>query len=214
MAPALKTQGKPRGVGTLPKAKKAQKQVTVDLLDFKEPLVRWCEENGISTSKVIRRLVAEFLKLSPETLRGNAAAAILAQLPSSGLTVAEGESERRSVKKSVFVRLTPSEYEQAIAVSNSDQFSLQRWFVAALRARLTKDPQFGQRELEVLARSNKELWAVGRDLNKIAKALSGGADVPVSFRVDLIEDIERVIKAHTQHVSALTAASYERWRIE
>jgi hypothetical protein len=48
----------------------------------------------------------------------------------------------------------------------------QQWIIALVRARLTDKPQFGTREIETLGESNRQLLAIGRNLNQIAHALN------------------------------------------
>jgi hypothetical protein len=83
-----------------------------------------------------------------------------------------------------------------------------------IRARLTGTAQYGQRELELLDRSNMRLLAIGRNLNQVAKALNASPADYSLYRVELIEDLQKTIKEHTRTVSDAIAANVNRWRIE
>lgn len=80
------------------------------------------------------------------------------------------------------------------------------------KAGLTKEPQFGMREIDALGESNYQLLAIGRNLNQIAKRLNeGGKGGPT---VGAIEQLRAGIKAHTDQVSRAMRASLERWDLE
>lgn len=111
------------------------------------------------------------------------------------------------------IKLTPSEYRVASAIAKRDGFALPRWIVGLIRSRLTSTPQFGQQELEVLARSNLNLLAIGRNLNQVAKALNVAKADRGVYRVELIEQIWEMVKEHAAHVAVAIAANTERWRI-
>ena len=80
------------------------------------------------------------------------------------------------------------------------------------RATLTRQPQFGMRELDALGESNYQLLAIGRNLNQIAKRLNEG--LPETVTVQHIEKLRKVIEQHTEVVSKAMRASLERWSVE
>ena len=84
---------------------------------------------------------------------------------------------------------------------------------ALLRAHLTRQPQFGGRELEALIQSNTQLRYIGRNLNQVAKGLNATPHERLVFKVESIERLEEAIKVHTDVVSRLLADNVERWRI-
>lgn len=213
------------------KAVKQPGQVVVDLLDYREPLDAWCAQFGATRSKVIRRLVADFLALAAgRTSEEQAAVAavikskyqpadvalILAELPQCNYSVVPNDKEDGQERQRCSINLTPSEYEKATEVTaNVDGFSLPRWFAAALRARLTGQPQFGEAELKALAESNRALWSIARDVNLIARAVQGQQrDAFMQLDAEKIDSLVAFIKEHTEQVGMQMAASYERWRIE
>jgi predicted DNA-binding protein len=115
-------------------------------------------------------------------------------------------------KKRFEILLTPSEKAGLLERAALDGSSPRRWVVAALRAGLTKEPQFGMREIDALGESNYQLLAIGRNLNQIAKRLNeGGKGGPA---VETIELLRATIKAHTDQVSRAMRASLERWDLE
>lgn len=124
--------------------------------------------------------------------------------------VNEARSEEK--KKRFEILLTPTERDALIERAAHDGSSPRRWVVAAVRARLTKEPQFGMREIDALGESNYQLLAIGRNLNQIAKRLNeGGKGGPT---IDVIEALRSTIWAHTDQVNRAMRASLERWDVE
>jgi hypothetical protein len=121
------------------------------------------------------------------------------------------EARSTEKKKRFEILLTPSEKAALIERAGRDGSSPRRWVVAALRSGLTKEPQFGMREVEALGESNYQLLAIGRNLNQIAKRLNeGGKGGPT---VEAIEQLRSTIKAHTDQVNKAIRASLERWDV-
>ena len=82
-----------------------------------------------------------------------------------------------------------------------------------MRSQLTREPEFGDRELEALIQSTTQLRYLGRNLNQVAKGLNTTPSERLRFKVDLIERLETAIENHTNAVSRLLAANVERWRL-
>jgi len=110
------------------------------------------------------------------------------------------------------ILLTQSEKAALLERSNLERCSQRRWIVDAIRAGLTKEPQFGMTEIDALGESNYQLLSIGRNLNQMARKLNEGHREPVA--VKLIEGLSTIIDKHTDIVSAALRASLERWNIE
>ena len=87
------------------------------------------------------------------------------------------------------------------------------WIRSLLRSYLTGKSQLGEHELEALIQSTTQLRYIGRNLNQVAKGLNASPHERLIYRVELIEELEGAIKAHTDAVSRVLAANVERWRI-
>ena len=109
------------------------------------------------------------------------------------------------------IRLTKSELDRAEAIAAREGFSLSRWIVALIKARLDKTPQLGQRELEALARSNLQMLAIGRNLNQLARAANNGIHIGTSGR-DVIEALRAAVTRHASDVAGVMTANTSRWR--
>lgn len=111
------------------------------------------------------------------------------------------------------ILMTKSEKAAVLERSNIERCSQRRWIIDAIRAGLTREPQFGMKEIEALGESNYQLLAIGRNLNQIARALNEGRIDQYSNTAKSIEQLKLQIAEHTETVSAAIRASLERWNI-
>ncbi|TCV82716.1 plasmid mobilization relaxosome protein MobC [Sulfurirhabdus autotrophica] len=96
--------------------------------------------------------------------------------------------------------------------------SVREWLVALARSRILPEvPQFSTKEIQVLYASNRELWAIGRNLNQIAHAINldikqtGRLESSVS-RLKELDELKAAIDIHTSHVMKVCNASLDRWK--
>ena len=115
-------------------------------------------------------------------------------------------------KSRLEVRLTPSEKAAVLELAEAEGCSPQQWVINAVRATISRQPQFGMRELDALGESNYQLLAIGRNLNQIAKRLNEG--LPETVEAQQIQRLRKTIEKHTEVVSKAMRASLERWSIE
>lgn len=181
--------------------KKRDSRLTVDLLAYKQPWLDWCQAQNLSPSDAFRKVVARLVSSKAHPIE---------QLDTR--QIEKGLPEKPSHRKEI--SLTESELKLVEALAAKEGFSVSKWIVALVRARLTGTPQFGQTELELLARSNLQLLAIGRNLNQVAKALNTSPHDHSVYRIEMIEVLAADIKAHTKVVSDAMSANLERWRIK
>lgn len=181
-----------------PKSKPRPTMIAVDLLGYKEPFLALCRKQGISPSQAFRQIAAKLTATSPAA----------ASTPTVLYEVAERPVRCHKVA------LTPSEDAKLEEFAKMEGFSSPKWLVALVRARIAAAPQFGQQEIEVLARSNKQLLAIGRNLNQIARTLNANPQGGMQLQPELVAELNAHIRDHTRKVSALVTANIERWRIE
>lgn len=169
-------------------------RINVDLQGFKQPWLDYCKERGVTPSEAFRQIVAK-------------------------LTAAKGDepdprpatdAENTRIRKEV--RLTKDELRRVAAIAMREGFSLSRWIVALINARLDATPQLGQHELEGLARSNLQMLAIGRNLNQLAKAANQGRPLPSPTPIALLDEIQAAIHQHTGEVARVMSANIARWR--
>lgn len=169
-------------------------RINVDLGAYKQAWLDYCKAHSTTPSEAFRRIVAKV----------TAGAA-------SEPAPARKEQKQSSQKVRREIRLTRSELTRAEAIARHEGFSLTRWIVALINSRLDKTPQLGQRELEVLARSNLQMLAIGRNLNQLARAANSGIHVGTSGR-DVIEALRAAVMRHASDVAGVMTANTSRWR--
>ena len=110
------------------------------------------------------------------------------------------------------ILLTKSEKAAVQERANLEHCSQRRWIIDAIRAGLTREPQFGMKEIDALGESNYQLLAIGRNLNQVAKAMNENRQNSVT--IESIERLRGIIDVHTNKVSTAIRSSLERWNIE
>jgi hypothetical protein len=180
------------------KTAKRTTTITVDLGELKAPWQAWCDQQGVTPSQAFRQVLRKALDRTST------------QAPVSRRRVVP-KRERATAR--LEVHLTTSELAGLKTVAGHEGYVPTKWVVAMIRTKLTGQPHVGQPELERLARSNQQLLALGRNLNQIAKVLNTSPENRSAFRVDLITELSRVIRAHTDKVSDVLRGTVERWQL-
>lgn len=179
---------------------KQSRSINVHLgADLKTRWVEHCKANGIATGAVLKAAIeAELAKADAEQVVKTFKQA--------------GEVAPKEPKVRFEILLTQSEKNAVRERANLERCSQRRWVIDAVRAGLTKEPQFGIGEIEALGESNYQLLAIGRNLNQVAKAMHEGRRDSVT--VDSIHRLTGIIDKHTEAVAAAIRASLERWNLE
>jgi len=115
--------------------------------------------------------------------------------------------------RQVGFRLTPSEYAALATRARAEGYSPTHWLIALLRVQLTRQPWLADPERQAVAHSTKQLLALGRNLNQIARALNRAPAQQAAVRLELLTDLSTRIQAHVDQITALTRASLERWAL-
>lgn len=160
--------------------------------ELKNAWVERCREKGISPQQEVKRMILESM------LESHDRAKVLVDMPDT------------LKKKRVEIRLTSSEYK-AIE-QRTEGGSVQTWIINSVRASLTNAPHFSMDATKALWSSSRELRAIGRNLNQIAKALNAGE--PASLSTEKISALSDVIYDHTRKVSKVVSSGVNRWVIK
>jgi hypothetical protein len=169
-------------------------KLTVDLGDLKPAWLAYCAANKLTASTALRQVVRRLVER--------------AGLVSAPAPV---EPEEDADKRRVSVRLLPREMAEVQTRAEAEGFSVPAWIVSLIRAQMTQDPQFGQRELEALAESNHQLLAIGRNLNQIARHLNAQPEKLDDYRPEVIEELAAMVKEHTRKVAEAMQTTVDRW---
>ena len=182
-----------------PKTPKSSQYLDVYLGALKEPWGAYCATLGKKPGAAIKEAIEQQLAKAEKA-------------PEAKTYQQTGEAPDGEVKVRFEILLTPSEKAAIQERAELERCSQRRWVVDAIRAGLTREPQFGMKEIEALGESNYQLLSIGRNLNQVAKAMNEGRRDSVT--IESIERLRQIIDAHTDKVSGAIRASLERWNIE
>lgn len=173
--------------------------ITVDLGELKAPWQAWCQNHGVTPSHALRQVVRQ-------ALDGRATQSAPPRL----------QITRRRERATARMKLnvTPSELAALRTCARQEGYQPTAWVVAMIRTKLTGEPHVGQPELAALTRSNQQLLALGRNLNQIAKVLNTAPQNRAAFRVEVITELARVIRTHTDRVSDVLRGTVARWSLQ
>jgi hypothetical protein len=173
-------------------------RLRIELGALKPRWDQWCARHSLTPAEGARQLI--FAAVLDDAAQPDAA-------PESSVpwTVAGEHRER------VEIRLTTTELTAVAQRAAASGFNANRWIVALIRAHLTGEPQFGEREMMLLAASNQRLASIGRLLGCIAR---DGARV--AGRTDAVDPqqlaaMKKELDAHLRAVAALVRANLDRW---
>lgn len=85
------------------------------------------------------------------------------------------------------------------------------WLVGLVRAVLFREPTFSSEEMEVLRESNRELAAIGRNLNQIARGINVDFREGERIKRAEIQSLAEQLADHREIVSRLIDKSLNRW---
>ncbi len=153
---------------------------------------QFCKDSGISQSNMLRMMIN---KVTPEA--GN-----------------DGEINELKTDR-VSVRLTKhclqKVQQQAIA---EGYLSQSNWVRASIMANLYREPVLTDEEMKVLRESNRQLAALGRNLNQIARVLNIDFRHSDKITREMIEILDNKIADHKSMVNELINKNCRRWELE
>lgn len=180
-------------------AKSRTTTISADLGDLKAPWLAWCQAHQVTPSVALRQIL------------GRAIGGVSAQSARPRTVV---RNRREKAAQRMKLHLTASELAGLNTLAAEEGYRPTQWVVAMIRTKLTGQPHVGQPELERLTRSNQQLLALGRNLNQIAKVLNTSPQNRDAFRVEVITELSRLIRAHTDKVSDVLRGTVERWHLQ
>lgn len=157
----------------------------------KETFRAFCRGHGISPSAMVRLLIS---KVCPDISAGEL-------------------SEKIATRQNNQMLLTwhDRDWLALDKVAKENGISRQQWIRRKIRATIHKTIPLSPSEIRTLDDSCKELSAIGRNLNQIAKRLneSGGADNQMTLAY--IQNFAKLVEQHTDKVGAAMRAANGRY---
>ena len=157
-----------------------------------------CRQQSVKPSTALRQVVVHLLNRN--SLQSTSAS-----------EVADQPDQTRT---RIEIKLTDSELLKIESIAKEAGYSRNMWVAYLVRSHLTKAPQWGMRELEVLAESSSQLLHIGRNLNQIARALNTSLDASDTLKAEAVKQLADSIESHTKMVAGLISANVHRWRLE
>lgn len=122
----------------------------------------------------------------------------------------KGLEEPRTGK--VTIRLSPDDVQRMTARAKAEGFpSRTTWLTNLAMATLSKEPVLTDAEINSLRESNRELAAIGRNLNQIARVLNVEFRESDRLNREAIEALSSRIEEHKDMVAQLLDRNLNRW---
>jgi predicted DNA binding CopG/RHH family protein len=137
---------------------------------------------------------------------------VLNSLGENGSTVAPVDPDpKKSDTKRMTIRLARFLTEAVKLRAKSKSMAPSRWISALVQSNILKQPVMGDIELQGLRTSNRELAAIGRNINQIAKALNETFHERERVRLDRLAELGRAIEGNRLAIQSLVRASQNTW---
>ncbi len=117
----------------------------------------------------------------------------------------ESKTERMTIRMPRFLM------NGAKARAASKGMTPSRWISALVQSNILKQPVMDDAELQGLRASNRELAAIGRNLNQIAKALNEAFHETERVRLDRLAELSRAVEGNRMAIQSLVRASQNTW---
>lgn len=163
---------------------------------LKRAFKRRAKAKGLSESELLRRIVLQELGADSEIHEP-----------------ATGEGEDATLKR-MTVRIPAFLEKPMDRRATQKGMKASRWVSALVQSNLMADPVSTDREVEVLRAVNRELAAVGRNVNQIAKHLNTAFYENERVNLDALARTPKLIEAVQLAVRRLVRASKQGWAVD
>jgi hypothetical protein len=163
--------------------------------ELKEAFVKAAKAHGNTESGLLGLLVGTFLKRNPA-------------LPDQS---ADDECETKTDR--VTVRFTRNEGRELHRLASARGLKRSAYLGGLFRAQATREPYFSEDEIGALREANRQLAAIGRNVNQIAKALNTSLDQADIAKAFEYGQMKALLDEHRQEVKALIRANLKSWGV-
>ncbi|EJE4183758.1 plasmid mobilization relaxosome protein MobC [Vibrio parahaemolyticus] len=156
---------------------------------------KFCESNGTTESEMIRMMIS---RVSDGIIQEDAQ---------------NSKSEPKSGK--ITIRLSASNQNKLTKRARLEGYpNRTKWTTAMVLAALHREPVLSEDEIATLRESNRELAAIGRNLNQIARALNIEFRKGDQVKMEAVEALADRIAQHKDSVAMLINRNMKRWSDE
>ena len=89
-----------------------------------------------------------------------------------------------------------------------------RWMVALVQSNVTADPVLSERELHELEESSRQLAAIGRNINQVARAINAAPHEVDRLKADQLEYLGASISRAKAGMFNIIRSSRNAWRVD
>lgn len=178
------------GVAMLKNARR-QTICTAATLEEKNAFETFCQTHGIKPSEMIRLLIS---KVCPKT---------------QGVDAEEKIDERKN--EQMIIRWHQRDWDALGVIAKEQAITRQEWVRKKVRAALHKTIPLSSREIRSLDDSCRELSAIGRNLNQIARRLNESNGTDNQMTLAYIQNFAKLIEVHTDKVGDAMRAANGRY---
>ncbi|KVE37235.1 hypothetical protein WS68_03205 [Burkholderia sp. TSV86] len=122
--------------------------------------------------------------------------------------------EAKPKRAQINIGLTPDEHYQVELRARQQGVNRTTWIVNLIRAHILREPQFSTAELDALMESNRQIAAIGRNLNQIARNINMDPNAMRSVTLEAIETLVADLKQHRAHVARVMDTNLDRWGLD
>lgn len=162
--------------------------------DEKTAWQNFCRDRSISESDMLRMMIKKISDGEP---------------PEKSSTQDEKKSEK------ITIRITGKDKFRIIKRAKKEGYpSRTSWVTSLVLAALHREPVLTQDEITALRESNRQLAAIGRNLNQLVRALNSDARATNRITRAEIKDLADQIEEHKANVATLLNQNLNRWGAE
>jgi predicted DNA binding CopG/RHH family protein len=167
--------------------------------ELKKRFQKLSKSKGVSESELLRSIVMEALLNNPFQESYN---------PDLTLAFEKIETERITVRMPGFILEAAKEKGKAKGMATS------RWIAALVQSNIAKNPVMAEQELITLKATIRELTAIGRNINQMARALNESRNNVDKVNLDTLYFLGDSLKRNLSAVRDLVRASQQVWEAE
>ena len=167
--------------------------------DLKQLFKQHSEERGLSESELLSSIVMDDIRKNPFTESDK---------PDSELNPHGLVTERITVRMPSFLMQAAKEKGKAKGMATS------RWIAALVQSNIAKNPVMADQELNNLKASIRELNAIGRNINQMARVLNESRNNTDKVNLDTLYLLGDSLKRNLSAVRELVRASQQVWEAE
>lgn len=153
---------------------------------------KFCQANKVTESGMLRKMI---------------------QHVTGGQVPIEFPSLKESKSGKVTIRLRDADHQRLGKKAEEEGFTNRtNWTTAVVLSALYQEPVLNDGEVSTLRESNRELAAVGRNLNQVAHALNLDYSQTEKVKLAFIQAMAERIDLHKARVAELLNMNMNRWR--